>query len=317
MTKVFITGIDGQDGSFLTELLLDKGYEVHGLLRRNVNPTTNINHLLGKVHIHYGDMANENHLCTILNEVKPDEIYNLAGQSDVRVSFDIPEYTGDITGLGATRLLEAVRYFSPHSKVYQASSSEMFGDAPPPQNEETPFKAKSPYGAAKIYAHNIAVNYRESYNLFICCGILFNHESERRGLKFVTRKISNATALIKLGKQDKLMLGNMSAQRDWGYSPDYVKAMWLMMQQPTPDDYVIGTGKTHSVLDFVKEAFSYVGLDWKKYVISNTPTDMRPSEVNILIADANKAREKLGWVAKTEFKELVKIMVDYDLEINK
>jgi len=317
MVKAFITGIDGQDGSFLSELLLSKNYEVHGLLRRNVNPIVNINHLLDKIYIHYGDMANENHLCIMLNEIKPDEIYNLAGQSDVRVSFDIPEYTGDITGLGTTRLLEAVRHFSPHSKVYQASSSEMFGSAHPPQNENTPFKAKSPYGAAKIYAHNMAVNYRESYNLFICCGILFNHENERRGLRFVTRKISNAAALIKLGKQDKLMLGNMTAQRDWGYSPDYVEAMWTMMQQSIPDDYVIGTGKSHSVLEFVKAAFSCVSLDWEEYVTSNTPIDMRHSEVNILIADTTKAKKQLGWTAKTKFEELVKIMVKHDLEVSK
>jgi len=315
--KVFITGIDGQDGSFLTELLLSKGYEVHGLVRRGVNPFVNINHLLDKIQLHYGDLATENQLCVVLNEIKPDEIYNLAGQSDVRISFDTPEYTGDVTGLGVTRLLEAARIFSPKSKIYQASSSEMFGDAPPPQNEKTPLKARSPYGAAKIYAHNISVNYRESYKMFICCGILFNHESERRGLNFVTRKISNAAARIKLGKQDILELGNMNSFRDWGHSRDYVEAMWMMLQQNKPDDYVIGTGVAHSVKDFVVAAFEYLDLDWQKYVKSDTPKDMRPSEVNLLLADVRKAKQKLGWIPKIKFKELVKIMVDNDLELNK
>lgn len=315
--KALVTGIDGQDGSFLTELLLSKNYEVHGLMRRGVNPIVNISHLMDKINIYYGDLANENRLCIILNEVQPDEIYNLAGQSDVRISFDIPEYTGGITGLGVTRLLEAARAFSPRSKIYQASSSEMFGDAPPPQNEQTPFKAKSPYGAAKIYAHNIAVNYRESYEMFICCGISFNHESSRRGLNFVTRKISNAAARIKLGKQDILELGNMEAKRDWGYSPDYVEAMWLMLQQEQPDDYVIGTGVAHSVKDFVQVAFEYLNLDWQKYVKADTPKDMRPSDVRLLLADARKAWEQLGWIPQTEFKELVGLMVDSDLEANK
>ncbi len=315
--KALITGITGQDGSFLAELLLSKGYDVHGLVRRGVNPAVNINHLLDKIHIHYGDLATENRLCIILNEVKPDEIYNLGGQSDVRISFDIPEYTGEITGLGVTRLLEAARAFSPHSKIYQASSSEMFGNASPPQNEQTPFDARSPYSAAKIYAHNISLNYRIAYGMFICCGILFNHESERRGLNFVTRKISNAAARIKLGKQDKLELGNMASMRDWGYSPDYCMAMWLMLQQDKPDDYVIGTGVAHSVKDFVVAAFEYLDLDWQKYVESDTPKDMRPSEVNLLLADARKAKEQLGWIPKTEFKDLVRVMVDNDLELNK
>ena len=317
MTKAFITGIDGQDGSFLTELLLSKGYEVHGLIRRNVNPTVNINHLIDKIHIHYGDLANENRLNIILAEIKPDEIYNLAGQSDVRVSFDIPEYTGDITGLGVTRLLEAARYFSPKSRIYQASSSEMFGNNPPPQNEETLLKARSPYGAAKIYAHNMSVNYRESYDMFICCGILFNHESERRGLNFVTRKISNAAALIKLGKLDELRLGNMISCRDWGYAPDYVEAMWLMLQADVPQDYVIGTGESHTVMDFTRVAFEYLNLDWQDYVLSNTPQDMRPSEVNMLLADYSKAENILNWKPKTTFNNLVKIMVDNDIKLNK
>ena len=315
--KALITGIDGQDGSYLTEFLLNKKYEVHGLLRRNVNPMVNIKHLQSKIHIHYGDMANENRLCVILNKIKPDEVYNLAGQSDVRVSFDIPEYTGDITGLGVTRLLEAIRYFSPHSKVYQASSSEMFGSTPPPQNELTPLKARSPYGAAKIYAHNLSINYREAYNLFVCCGILFNLESERRGLRFVTRKISNAVARIALLKQDTLELGNMDSKRDWGYAPDYIEAMWLMLQQDKPSDYVIGTGVAHSVRDFVIAAFDYIGWDWQRHVKSNSPEDMRPSEVNLLLADTSKAKKELGWIPKTQFNDLVKIMVDHDLEVNK
>ncbi len=315
--KAFITGVDGQDGSFLAELLLSKGYEVHGLMRRGVNPVVNITHLLDKIHLHYGDLANENRLCIILNEIKPDEIYNLAGQSDVRISFDIPEYTGGITGLGVTRLLEATRAFSPQSKIYQASSSEMFGNAPAPQNENTPFKAKSPYGAAKIYAHNISVNYRESYGMFICCGILFNHESSRRGLNFVTRKISNAAVRIKLGKQDVLELGNIESWRDWGYAPDYVEAMWMMLQQDKPDDYVIGTGVAHTVKDFVVAAFEYLDLDWQKYVKADTPKDMRPSEVNLLLANASKAEDQLGWTPKTQFEDLVRIMVDHDLEVNK
>lgn len=315
--KAFITGIDGQDGSFLAELLLAKGYEVHGLIRRGVNPLVNINHIIDKVQLHYGDLATENRLCVILNEIKPDEIYNLAGQSDVRISFDIPEYTGDVTGLGVTRMLEAIKTFSPQSHMYQASSSECFGNAPAPQNEETLMSACSPYGAAKIYAHNISVNYREAYGMFVCCGILFNHESERRGLNFVTRKISNAVARIKLGKQDVLELGSMESRRDWGYAPDYVEVMWRMLQQPEPGDYVIGTGIVHSVKDFVQVAFGYLNLDWQKYVKSDTPKDMRPSEVRLLLADASKAEIILGWKPKTKFDDLVKIMVDYDLEINK
>ena len=310
-----ITGADGQDGSFLAELLLSKNYSVHGLLRRGVNTPANISHLRERITTSYGDMATENHLCKLLHELQPDEIYNLAGQSDVAASFDIPEYTGDVTGLGVVRLLEAAKTFSPHSKFYQASSSEIFGNAPAPQNEKTPFKARSPYAAAKIYAHHITVNYRESYGMFTCCGILFNHESERRGLNFVTRKISNAVARISWGKQDTLELGNTLSERDWGYSPDYMRAIWLMMQQETPDDYVIGTGETHSVQDFVEAAFNCVSLDWRNFVKTNTAGFIRPGEVNCLRADATKAKRELGWVPDTKFERLVSLMVDSDLRL--
>ena len=311
--KAFITGADGQDGSFLAEFLLDKGYEVCGLIRKGVNPSLNIEHLKDKVEMYYGDMATENQLCVAVNQLKPDEIYNLAGQSDVATSFDIPEYTGDVTGLGVTRLLEAIRVFSPNSKLYQASSSEMFGNANPPQSETTPFRARSPYGAAKIYAHNMVGCYRESYGVFGCCGILFNHESERRGLNFVTRKISKAVARIRLAKQYTLELGNLDAKRDWGYSPDYVRAMWLMLQQDNPGDYVIGTGVAHSVQEFVEAAFSYVGLKWEDYVSINQKY-VRPSDVNFLLADAGKAKEELNWEPQVSFAELVQKMVDYDIE---
>lgn len=311
--KALITGIDGQDGSYLAELLVSKGYEVHGLLRKGVNPTTNIDGIRDKITLHWGDLATENHLCSILNDLRPDEVYNLAGQSDVAASFEIPEYTGDITGLGVTRLLEAIRYFSPKSKLYQASSSEQFGNYYyPPQSENTPFRARSPYAAAKIYAHNMVVCYRESYGLFGCCGILFNHESERRGINFVTRKITNAVARIYLCKQKILELGNLDAKRDWGYSPNYVEAMWRMLQQEKPDDYVIGTGEAHSVREFAITAFSYVNLDWEKYVVIS-PKYNRPADVNYLRADTTKAYAKLGWKPKTTFEELVRLMVDNDI----
>lgn len=317
MKTAFLTGLDGQDGSFLAELLLEKGYEVHGMIRRGANPLVNIDHLKGKVSLHYGDMATENQLSLLLSSLKPDEIYNLAGQSAVDASFEIPEYTGDVTGLGVTRLLEAVKGFSPHSRLYQASSSEMFGNAPAPQSEATPFRARSPYAAAKIYAHNMVGCYREAYGLFACCGILFNHESERRGLNFVTRKISNAVARISLGKQDNLQLGNMDAKRDWGYAPDYVRAMWMMLQQDSPGDYVIGTGEAYSVRDFVEAAFSYVGLTWRHYVKSDTAEFIRPSDVNYLLADSTKAKAELGWEPQVRFKELVQTMVDCDIEKEK
>ena len=316
MKRAFITGIDGQDGSFLAELLLEKGYEVHGLIRRGVNPLVNIEHLRDKVTLHYGDMTTENHLSTLLYELQPDEVYNLAGQSDVAASFHIPEYTGEASGLGVTRLLEAIRTFSPQAKVYQASSSEMFGNAVAPQSEATPFKARSPYGAAKIYGHNMVGCYREAYGMFACCGILFNHESERRGPDFVTRKISLAVARIALGQQDKLVLGNLEARRDWGYSPDYVRAMWMMLQRDAPDDYVIGTGEAHSVQDFVENAFSHVDLNWRDYVTCSA-AHTRPSDLNYLMADASRAKSRLGWEPNVRFKELVGIMVNHDVGLCK
>ena len=315
LKTALVTGIDGQDGSFLAELLLEKGYEVHGLIRRGVNPMVNIEHLRDALKLHYGDMGTENHLTLLLYSIRPDEIYNLAGQSDVSASFDIPEYTGDVTGLGVTRLLAGMKAFCSDSRLYQASSSEMFGDAPPPQSETTPFMARSPYAAAKIYGHNMVRCYREAYGLFACSGILFNHESERRGLNFVTRKISNAVARISLGLQDELRLGNMEAKRDWGYSPDYVRVMWMMLQQEKPDDYVIGTGKSHTVQEFVEAAFSYVGLNWQKYVVRD-PAYLRPSDVPCLLADSSKARTKLGWEPQMDFNGLVKAMVGYDLRLN-
>jgi GDPmannose 4,6-dehydratase len=312
-----LTGVDGQDGSYLAELLLNKGYEVHGMIRKGVNPQPNIDGIRDKITLHYGDLANENHLSKIIHSVQADEIYNLGGQSDVMVSFEIPEYTGDVTGIGVTRMLEAIRCFSPNSRFYQASSSEMFGNrTAPPQNELSPFQARSPYAAAKIYAHNMTVCYREAYNMFACCGILLNHESERRGLNFVTRKISNAAAKIYWKKQRTLELGNLEAKRDWGYSPDYVDAMWLMLQQEKPDDYVIGTGEAHSVQEFVQAAFETVGLNWRTHVTLNQKF-VRPAEVNYLRADASKAEKVLGWKPKTTFKELVKKMVEHDLEKEK
>jgi len=314
MVKALITGISGQDGSYLAELLLSKGYEVHGLIRRTAlypESLKNIEHI-PNLTLHYGDLATENHLSAVMSELQPDEVYNLASQSDVRISFDIPEYTGDITGLGTLRLLEAIRKFSPKSKFYQASSSEMFGDSPPPQNEDTPMHPRSPYGAAKLYGYNIARIYRASYNLFCCNGILFNHESERRGRNFVTRKITKSIPGILDGTQKKLYLGNLDAKRDWGYAPDYCEAMWLMMQQDTPNDFVIGTGKAYSVRDFLDCAFSHVGLKWQEYV-EISPDFFRPAEVNYLLADASKAKTVLGWEAKTSFNELVKIMVEFDL----
>jgi GDPmannose 4,6-dehydratase len=315
MVKALITGITGQDGSYLAELLLSKGYEVHGLIRRTAlypESLKNIDHIRDKVILHYGDLATENHLSAVMADLQPDEVYNLASQSDVRISFDIPEYTGDITGLGALRLLEAIRKFSPKSKFYQASSSEMFGNSPPPQNENSLMDPRSPYGAAKLYAYNIARIYRDSYKFFCCNGILFNHESERRGSNFVTRKITKAIAGILAGTQDKLYLGNLDAKRDWGYAPDYCEAMWLMMQQDEPGDFVIGTGEAYSVRDFLDSAFGYVGLNWQEHV-EISPDLFRPAEVNYLLADPSKARRVLGWEARTSFNEVVKIMVESDL----
>ncbi len=315
-----ITGITGQDGSYLAEFLLQKGYEVHGIIRRaSTFNTKRIDHLVMDPHektnlsLHFGDLSDAGQITNIIYNIEPDEIYNLAAQSHVRVSFDMPEYTGDISGLGMTRLLEAIRQSGIDTKVYQASSSEMFGNSPPPQNENTPFRPRSPYAAAKVYAYWMTVNYREAYNLFACNGILFNHESPRRGETFVTRKITMAAARIKLGVQDKLYLGNLDAKRDWGYAKDYVEAMWLMLQQDEPDDYVIATGETHSVREFLEETFDYLGLNWRNHVEID-PKYFRPTEVDSLAGDSSKARKKLGWKPVVRFKELVKLMIDADLK---
>jgi GDPmannose 4,6-dehydratase len=323
MKKALITGITGQDGSYLAELLLDKGYEVHGIIRRaSTFNTGRINHLYKDPHIngvhlflHYGDIADSTNLIKLLYRIQPDEVYHLAAQSHVRVSFDIPEYTGDVTGLSTIRILEAIRETGVNSKFYQASSSEMFGRTTEiPQRESTPFYPRSPYGAAKVYAYWATVNYRESYELFACNGILFNHESPRRGETFVTRKITRAVAQIKAGLQDTLYLGNLNAKRDWGYAKEYVEAMWLMLQQESPDDYVIATGETHSVEEFLNEAFSQVNLDWHDYVKVD-PKYLRPAEVDVLIGDATKAKQALGWEPMVTFKELVRLMVAADLSL--
>jgi GDPmannose 4,6-dehydratase len=318
--KALITGITGQDGSYLAELLLSKGYVVHGLIRRSSTFNTDrLDHIYidphdpkSKLFLHYGDITDSGQLTNIIYNIQPDEVYHLAAQSHVRVSFDMPEFTGDVTGIGTTRLLEAIRRSGIKTRYYQASSSEMFGDAPPPQNEETPFRPRSPYAAAKVYAYWMVRNYREGYKMFAVNGILFNHESPRRGETFVTKKITRALARIKFGLQDKLYLGNLDAKRDWGYAPDYVEAMWMMLQQDDPDDYVIATGETHSVREFLEEAFKYLGLDWRDYVEID-PRYFRPLEVEVLKGDASKAREKLKWEPKVRFKELVKIMVDADI----
>jgi GDPmannose 4,6-dehydratase len=322
MKKALITGITGQDGSYLADLLLEKDYEVHGIIRRASSFNTGrIDHLYNdptvygvRLFLHYGDIADSTNLVKLLYRIQPDEIYNLAAQSHVRVSFDIPEYTGDVTGLGTVRILEAIRETGLKAKFYQASSSEMFGKVvESPQTETTPFYPRSPYAAAKVYAHWTTVNYRESYGLFACSGILFNHESPRRGETFVTRKITRAVARIKAGRQQKLYLGNLDAKRDWGYAKEYVEAMWLMLQQAEPDDYVVATGQTNSVSEFLEEAFSHVGLDWREHVELD-PKYLRPAEVDYLIGDATKARRAFGWQPKVTFKELVQIMVDADIE---
>jgi GDPmannose 4,6-dehydratase len=319
--KALITGITGQDGSYLAELLLAKGYEVHGIIRRaSTFNTGRIDHLYKDPHIngvhlflHYGDIADSTNLIKLLYRIQPEEVYHLAAQSHVRVSFDIPEYTGDVTGLGTVRILEAIRETGLKARFYQASSSEMFGKvAETPQRETTPFHPRSPYGAAKVYAYWATVNYRESYGMFACNGILFNHESPRRGETFVTRKITRAVAHIKAGLQDKLFLGNLDAKRDWGYAKEYVEAIWLMLQQDQPDDYVVATGETHSVEEFLDEAFSHVDLDWRKYVELD-PKYLRPAEVDLLIGDASKAKAVLGWQPMTTFRELVRLMVDADM----
>lgn len=323
MDKALITGITGQDGSYLTELLLDKGYEVHGLIRRSSSfNTQRINHIYKDPHnhsktnlfLHYGDVTDMGSLVDLIYTIQPNEVYHLAAQSHVRVSFDLPEYTGDVTGLGTIRILEAIRKSGIDTRFYQASSSEMFGSAHPPQNESTPFEPQSPYAAAKVYAYWLTRNYRVGYKKFASNGILFNHESPRRGETFVTRKITRALAAIRAKTQDVLFLGNLEARRDWGYAPDYVAAMWKMMQCDTADDFVIGTGEAHSVHEFLDEAFGYLNMDWKKYVKID-PRYYRPNEVDFLQADPSKAQRMLNWEPRVFFKDLVRIMVDADLEL--
>ncbi|MEJ5199265.1 MAG: GDP-mannose 4,6-dehydratase [Anaerolineae bacterium] len=314
MPKALITGITGQDGSYLAEFLLERGYEVVGMVRRT--STTNFDRIRDfqdRITIVQGDLLDQVSLINLLQEHRPDEVYNLAAQSFVPTSFTQPVLTGEFTALGVTRLLDAIRIVDRSIRFYQASSSEMFGKVQEvPQRETTPFYPRSPYGAAKVYGHWITVNYRESYGLFACSGILFNHESPRRGLEFVTRKISHGVARIKLGLANELRLGNLEARRDWGYAPDYVRAMWLMLQQDRPDDYVVATGETHSVREFCQEAFDYVGLDWEKYVVVD-PKFYRPAEVDLLVGDASKAKRVLHWEPTVTFQQLVRIMVDADL----
>lgn len=308
MKRALITGIGGQDGSYLAELLLDKGYEVHGIIRRSsVFNTERIDHVMGRIILHHGDLTDSSSVNKILRLSRPDEVYHLAAQSHVRLSFDIPEYTADVDAMGTLRLLEAVKETGT-SKFYMASSSELFGKCAAPQNEETPFYPRSPYGVAKQFAYWSTVNYRESYGLFACNGILFNHESPRRGGTFVTRKIARAVAQIAAGTRKKLALGNLEARRDWGYAPEYVDAMWRMMQQPKSDDFVIATGETHSVREFLDEAFGYINTDWKQYVEID-PRYFRPAEVDQLLGDASKAKRALGWEAKVKFQDLVRLMV--------
>ena len=325
MKKALITGITGQDGSYLAEFLLEKGYEVHGIVRRaSTFNTSRLDHLYKdpllddtRLYLHYGDLADAVQMVKLLYQLQPDEIYNLGAQSHVRVSFDVPEYTGDVTGLGAVRILEAVREAGLVEKVryYQASSSEMFGKVQEvPQKETTPLWPRSPYGCAKVFAHWLTINYRESYGLHASSGILFNHESPRRGETFVTRKITRAATRIKLGLQNKLILGNLDAKRDWGYAKEYVEAMWLMLQQEKPDDYIIATNETHTVQEFLDETFAYLGLDSKEFVGFDEKYE-RPAEVDLLIGDASKAKEKLGWEPKVTFKELARIMVDADMKL--
>jgi len=320
MKKALITGITGQDGSYLAELLLSKGYEVHGIIRRaSTFNTSRIDHIYvdphepgAKFFLHYGDLSDSEQISNIIYNIKPYEVYHLGAQSHVRVSFDIPEYTGNVTALGTMRILEAIKRSGNNIRFYQASSSEMFGNSPSPQNEETPFKPRSPYAIAKLYAYWVTVNYREGYNLFACNGILFNHESPRRGETFVTRKISRAIANIFAKKQKILYLGNLDAKRDWGYAPEYVEAMWKILQINPPEDFVLGTGEAHSVKEFVEQAFSYIDLRFEKYVKID-PRYFRPTETEELVADPNKARKKLAWDPKIRFKELVKIMMDADM----
>lgn len=324
MKKALITGITGQDGSYLAELLLSKGYEVHGIIRRaSTFNTRRIDHIYHdphangekvKMYLHYGDISQNESLLEIIYDVRPEEIYNLAAQSHVRVSFDMPEYTGDVTGLGTIRILEAIRKSGIKTRFYQASSSELYGSAAPPQNEQTPFKPQSPYAAAKLYSFWVTNQYRNGYNMFASNGILFNHESPRRGETFVTRKITRALANIVAGNQKHLYLGNLDAKRDWGYAPDYVAAMWKILQHDRSDDFVIGTGEAHSVREFLDEAFGYLNLDWNEYVRID-PRYFRPNEVDYLLADPSKSINELGWEPRVLFKDLVRIMVDADLEL--
>jgi GDPmannose 4,6-dehydratase len=323
MKRALVTGITGQDGSYLAELLLSKGYEVHGVVRRSSSfNTERIDHVYRDPHepdtrlfLHYGDLNDASSLQAIVGEVRPDEVYNLGAQSHVRVSFDIPEYTAEVTGLGTTRLLEAIRKLGVQCRFYQASSSELYGKVvETPQRETTPFHPRSPYAAAKAYAFYMTQNYREAYGIFAVNGILFNHESERRGETFVTRKITRAVGRIKHGMQRELFLGNLDAKRDWGHAADYVEAMWLMLQQEAPDDYVVGTGETHSVREFLEAAFAHAGLDWREHVKTD-PRYFRPAEVDLLLADPTKAKQKLGWRPKVGFQELVRRMVDSDVEL--
>ncbi len=325
--KALITGITGQDGSYLAELLLDKDYEVHGVTRRSSSFNRGrIDHVTdgkaraaGKVStqavLHYGDLCDGSSVNRLLREIRPDEIYNLAAQSHVKISFEIPEYTGDVDGLGMLRILEGTRESGLNPRIYQAGSSEVFGKAQEvPQRETTPFYPRSPYAAAKVYAHWLAINYREAYGMFVCNGLAFNHESPRRGENFVSRKITLGAAAIKLGLQSKLALGNLEAKRDWGFAKDYVEAMWMMLQQDQPDDYVVATGQTRSVRDFCEAAFGYLGLDYREYVVVD-PLYFRPTEVDLLVGDAGKAKRVLGWEPKTSFEDLVRLMVDSDVEL--
>jgi GDPmannose 4,6-dehydratase len=324
MKKAFLTGITGQDGSYLAELLLGKGYEVHGLIRRSSTFNTDrIDHLYRDFHdpdtrlfLHYGDLSVSGQLMDLLHSIAPDEIYHLGAQSHVRVSFDMPEYTGDITGMGTLRILEAIRKTGIKTKFYQASSSEMFGAAAPPQSEKTIFQPRSPYAAAKVYAYYIAQNYRDAYGIFASNGILFNHESPRRGETFVTRKITRAATQIKLGLKEKLYLGNLDAKRDWGFAGDYVEAMWMMLQQEKPDDFVIATGETHSVREFAQKVFAKLGLDYNKYVMVDQRY-FRPTEVDVLLGDSAKAKKILGWQPKIGFENLIDMMIAADLELAK
>ena len=335
MKKAFITGLTGQDGSYLAEFLLEKGYEVHGIVRRaSVFNTARIEHLMKDIRTYHGDMIDSSNLNRLMEKIQPDEIYNLAAQSHVQVSFDVPEFTADVDGLGTLRLLDTIREMRSNTRFYQASTSELFGGLPEtaPQSEKTPFYPKSPYGAAKLYAYWITVNFREAYDLYACNGILFNHESPRRGETFVTKKITRAVARIAQGRQDKLSLGNLDAKRDWGYAKDYVEAMWLMLQQEKPDDFVIATGETHTVREFTELAFRHIGVElaWEgegveekaydrktnRLLVEVNPKYFRPAEVEFLWGDPSKAKEKLGWTNKTSFERLVEIMMDYDMKFD-